>query len=606
MGQSWESVSAATNVIDPLHSLAFSVQSNRGVYAVLIGSGVSRAAEIPTGWDVTLDLVRKLAALRNETPDPDPESWFRNTFGTKPDYSDLLHQLAKTQPERQQLLRAYWEPTEAEREEGEKEPTAAHHAIAALASQGFIRVIVTTNFDKLMERALSAPGIEATVLSTADQIEGAPPLAHIEHLVLKVHGDYLDTRIRNTEAELAAYLPEVDALLDRIFDEYGLIVCGWSGDWDPALRAALERASSRRYTTYWTTRSRPSAVAQRLIAHRKAEVIQIEDADTFFEKLKEDVTAIEEFSKPHPLSVDVAVTKLKRYMPEPRYRIQLSDLIEETVQEVVEKTSHDGFSPADPNLDPDAIAKRMQAYEAACAKLTAMAMVGGAWAEREHYPVWHRALERLSSMRKIVGVATYEEWRGLELYPGTLLLYALGLGAIDRNRLEFLQSLFSVKSRRDGGEEIPAVATLAPCVLLPRGGEKELQHLGYSKTPLNCWVEDCLRKQARKVLPDEGRFIELFDKLEILLALALPSTVTGVVGDWSPIGCFYWRGETRDRFLAELRQSLVEEQTDSPFIRSGVLGNTPEDGLTDIEVLERRIEIAGWDPHFIHMRRRRA
>ena len=319
-------------MIDPLHSLAFSMQSNRGVYAVLVGSGISKAARIPTGVDVTLDLVGKLAAVRKEAPEPDPESWFRDKFGTEPDYSHLLDQLAKTQPERQQLLRGYWEPREEQREEGEKEPTAAHHAIAALASRGFIKVIITTNFDKLMERALSAAGIEATVLSNKDQIRGAPPLDHIQHLVFKVHGDYLDTRILNTEAELATYPEEVNNLLDRIFDEYGLIVCGWSGDWDPALRAALERASSRRYTTYWTTRSRPSAVAQRLIAHRGAEVIEIEDADTFFENVKEDVTAIEEFSKPHPLSVDVAVTKLKRYMSEARYRIQLSDLIEETRQ----------------------------------------------------------------------------------------------------------------------------------------------------------------------------------------------------------------------------------------------------------------------------------
>ena len=78
------------------------------------------------------------------------------------------------------------------------------------------------------------------------------------------------------------------------------------------------------------------------------------------------------------------------------------------------------------------------------------------------------------------------------------------------------------------------------------------------------------------------------------------------MGDWSPIGCFYWRGETRDRFLAEIRRSLDEEQADSPFIRSGILGKTPEDGLTHIKVLERRIEKAGWDLHFIHMRRRQA
>ena len=35
-------------MIEPIHSLAFSIQSNPGVYAVLIGSGVSRAAGIPT------------------------------------------------------------------------------------------------------------------------------------------------------------------------------------------------------------------------------------------------------------------------------------------------------------------------------------------------------------------------------------------------------------------------------------------------------------------------------------------------------------------------------------------------------------------------------
>ena len=322
MGKSWKSVSAAANVIDPFHSLAFSMQSNRGVYAVLIGSGVSRSAGIPTGWEVTLDLVRKLAAVRNETPEPEAESWFKDTFGTAPDYSDLLNQLARTQSERQQLLRPYWEATDEERERGEKVPTQAHRAIAELASRGFIKVIVTTNFDRLMEEALTTAGIAATVLSNEDQIKGAPPLDHVRHLVFKVHGDYLDTRILNTEKELAAYRPKVDALLDRIFDEYGLIVCGWSGDWDPALRAALERASSRRYSTYWTTRRDPSADAQRLMEHRRAEVIRIEDADTFFEKLKEDVTSIEEFAKPHPVSVDVAVTKLKRYMAESRHRIR--------------------------------------------------------------------------------------------------------------------------------------------------------------------------------------------------------------------------------------------------------------------------------------------
>ena len=81
-------------MIDPIHSLAFSVQANPGVYALLLGSGVSRAAGIPTGWEITLDLIRKLAKCYNEECEPDPEQWYLEKFKKAPDYSDLLDNLA--------------------------------------------------------------------------------------------------------------------------------------------------------------------------------------------------------------------------------------------------------------------------------------------------------------------------------------------------------------------------------------------------------------------------------------------------------------------------------------------------------------------------------
>ena len=76
--------------IDPVHSLAFSIQANPGVYAILVGSGVSRTAKIPTGWEITLDLIRKLAKLGNETCEPVPECWYLERFGKEASYSDLL------------------------------------------------------------------------------------------------------------------------------------------------------------------------------------------------------------------------------------------------------------------------------------------------------------------------------------------------------------------------------------------------------------------------------------------------------------------------------------------------------------------------------------
>ena len=298
-------------MIDPIHSLAFSIQASRGVYAVLVGSGVSSGAKIPTGWEVTLDLIRKLARLHREECDPDPEGWYRGKFNKEADYSEILDNLAKTPAERQQLLRGYWEPNSSERENGDKQPTAAHRAIASLSANGFVRVILTTNFDRLLEIALRDQGVEPTILSTPDQVVGALPLIHTDCCVFKVHGDYLDTRIRNTPAELTEYPPEFDRLLDRIFDEFGLVVCGWSAEWDVALRSSLTRAPSRRFTTYWAVRGEPGDQAQQLIRHRGAEVIHIEDADSFFGAVAEHVSSIEDFSTPHPLSTQAAVASLK-------------------------------------------------------------------------------------------------------------------------------------------------------------------------------------------------------------------------------------------------------------------------------------------------------
>ncbi len=84
-----------------------------------------------------------------------PETWRRNTYGEEPDYSAVLEKLAHTQQERRALLQRYFEPSEENREEGRRLPTRAHHAIAELIAKGCVNnVILTTNFDRLMEPAL--------------------------------------------------------------------------------------------------------------------------------------------------------------------------------------------------------------------------------------------------------------------------------------------------------------------------------------------------------------------------------------------------------------------------------------------------------------------
>ena len=76
--------------INPLTGLAFALQSQPGVYAVLLGSGVSRAAQIPTGWVITSELIRRLAAAEGATIPADPADWYQSTFGKPIGFSDLL------------------------------------------------------------------------------------------------------------------------------------------------------------------------------------------------------------------------------------------------------------------------------------------------------------------------------------------------------------------------------------------------------------------------------------------------------------------------------------------------------------------------------------
>ena len=175
-------------------ALALSLHHSPGVHAILVGSGLSRAAGIPTGWEITLNLIGRLAALDGVTESEDWAAWYRAKYSKEPSYSEILDTLASTQAERRAILESFI----AADDDGEpRKPTKAHHAIAQLVASGAVRVVVTTNFDRLIEAALRDAGVEPTVIASDDAIAGATPLVHAKCTVIKVHGDYLDTRIKN-------------------------------------------------------------------------------------------------------------------------------------------------------------------------------------------------------------------------------------------------------------------------------------------------------------------------------------------------------------------------------------------------------------------------
>ena len=153
-----------------------------------------------------------------------------------------------------------------------------------------------------MEDALTAAGVPPQVIARSDAIAGMAPLQHARATVIKLHGDYLDVEaMRNTPAELAIYDPAMRDLLARVLDENGLIVLGWSGEWDTALIRTIQDCPSRRYPTYWAAyRGNISPAGRTLLDGRAGYLIAIDDADSFCATLRDKVSVLAAMADPPP------------------------------------------------------------------------------------------------------------------------------------------------------------------------------------------------------------------------------------------------------------------------------------------------------------------
>jgi len=111
-----------------------------------------------------------------------------------------------------------------------------HAAIAALAATGFLRAVVTTNFDRLIELAIDAAGGHASVYCAPDDFErlsnelvdGPAPVAIP---VIKVHGsvDRAATMVDTLRQRVVGRPKSLEAALTRLFCNHAVLVVGFSG-----------------------------------------------------------------------------------------------------------------------------------------------------------------------------------------------------------------------------------------------------------------------------------------------------------------------------------------------------------------------------------------
>lgn len=560
--------------ISPLAMLATSMQTQPGVYALLLGSGVSTGAGIPTGWGVVIELVRRIAAVEDPSfSDSTPsglEKWWLDHHGSKLGYSSLLEKLAPKAATRQGLLAEFFEPSDDEREEGIKIPSRGHLAIAELVKRGSIKVIITTNFDRLIEQALETAGVAAQVIASPEAVRGMTPLTHSPVTVIKVHGDYLDLGSRNTPSELEEYPEAWNTLLSRVFDEHGLIVSGWSAEWDTALVRLIEAAPNRRYPLYWDSRSSKGTNAKRLLATRSGQMIPSAGADEMFPELVSALEALDRMAEPE-LTTAMAVSKLKRYLPDPVHRIDLHDLVMDATDRVVEGIRNQ------PLTLPDFSSSKYQNVlenqrENAIPLMTLL--VTGVWhdPEGQHDQLWMDVLERLlsASVRPPLGVPAQEILQKSRMYPPLLLQSAIGVVATLRSREElFIKLATKVTRTITAGTKIRVAACqiIHPYRVLPDEAVSQMPRWNggrpaYLQSRL---LKEDLRGIFEDLIPEDEDYVDAFHGYEYRLSLLHRQTSESYFDGYMAMGGEYvgetgWSLEDRNVPLMEVAFRDAEER----------------------------------------------
>jgi hypothetical protein len=586
---------------DEITRMAFSVFENKGIFALLLGSGLSRAASIPTGWEITLDLIRRVALAKGVAEQLDWGRWFEEETKRTPHYSQIIEELASSPDERRAILQGYIEPSQEDLENGKKMPTKAHYAIAELVRDGYLKVIVTTNFDRLIENALRERDVEPTVISAPDFLAGAEPISHSKCYLLKLHGDYKDSRILNTDAELSEYPAQYNQLLDRIFDEYGLIVSGWSGEWDIALRSALLRAANRRYSVYWTSRSEMADSAQTLVRHRNARIVSIADADSFFTQLQQKVEILGETRVQNPASIDLLIRSAKQFLPKPEHRIRLDDMVSMEAERTL-ALIREISSTRIPSFTSGEFARRVNLLEAATEPLGRLAGVIGRWGTSDELPM---VLEVI----KVIANEAEKPQNGvnfmpaLRSYPAVLIFSAYGVGLTRSDKLQTLFKLFSAPIPNPHG---PPKRIVNKLFLWDWAGNDQalfqtLPGLDRRHTPLSDHLCELMRMWSSSFVGVSSDFEDLFGRFELLGSLAdlgghTEAEVTAELQRSTreavrmSVGRLGWNSERRSRLLAELKSP--EQQAN--LLKAGFANGSP----TFLDLLDKNIQrissMMGW------------
>lgn len=559
--------------IDSFTSLILSIYNNKGVYALLLGSGVSLEAKIMSGWKVTEDLIKKVAVVMGEDIPTDAIAWYKNKFGFEADYSKLLEQLGKKPSELKSLLSPYFEPSEEDEAEGYKRPTAAHKAIAEMAKRGYFKLIITTNFDQLMETALNEQNVKFQTICHELDIEGKVPLYHHPLTLLKINGDYKDCRFRNTEKELSNYPQELIGYLKPVLKNFGLITCGWSASWDIALIKLITEERKHRYS-YYLTHLHDDENIKALADKCEGELLKIDGADDFFSEMNEKLMALEAINEMNTeIDGQVAVARVKEYIPDQKKIIKYSDLYERMTNKVITDMKLHVYGEQYPSAS--LFEKTIIDTIKVLSVILPASIETIKWAKEEHYGPIEESLYKIANRKFSIQGFSYENTKPLNYAVDTIYLYGLGVTCVYYKKFGLLDRLFKLKLDNADDYFTPYIIDRDNCWIMDK--QSWLNSLGNMnmKTPFSSTLSHNMRSLFR-VINNDTEYDSVFCIFEKLLAMYYYMLVTKASSHdpWPPMGSFVWLPiyfeRKRNTTFIDFFEDVKRQKGNSAVIKSGM------------------------------------
>jgi len=267
-----------------------------------LGAGASVSAGIPTAWDIIWDFKRTIYCAENRKPisycqdlsNTTTRAIIQDYFDKKSgfpknksesEYADYFEALYRTESDRRRFI---------DQLVTKGKPSYGHSVLATMLKMDKIRVVWTTNFDRTIEDA-TLPLLESSgklVIANLDNSQIALQAINEARwpILIKLHGDFQSTRLKNTSDELQSQDGNLVYSFNESCRRYGLVVTGYSGrdkSVMDALNLAIDNGKGFPSGLFWLYRSdsQPFESVKRLIAKASASGIDAHliEAETFDE-----------------------------------------------------------------------------------------------------------------------------------------------------------------------------------------------------------------------------------------------------------------------------------------------------------------------------------